>query len=210
MHDLHLIHTDLKPENILLFSSEYIKVPNYKGSSRSLKEASYYKRISKSSTIKGEALFQTHENLEHLAMMDNVLRRLPQQMLKRTNRHAKKYVRRDKLDWPEGVILRDSIKAVSKFPRLQNLVMQHVDHSGGDLIHLLQGLFMILMKGCQLVRPLGILSSPRIISEDFEKNGLDMHFMAEDEAYLTTIQCMLCSDLLGARLVHKVVQMVFV
>ncbi|CAA2961484.1 serine threonine- kinase AFC2 isoform X1 [Olea europaea subsp. europaea] len=52
MHDLHLIHTDLKPENILLFSSEYIKVPNYKGSSRSLKEASYYKRISKSSAIK--------------------------------------------------------------------------------------------------------------------------------------------------------------
>lgn len=48
---------------------------------------------------------------------------------------------------------------------------------------------MILMKGCQLVRPLGILSSPRIISKDFEKNGLDMHFMAEDEAYLTTIQC---------------------
>ncbi|KAJ8532909.1 hypothetical protein K7X08_015798 [Anisodus acutangulus] len=31
MYDLRLIHTDLKPENILLVSSEYIKVPDYKG-----------------------------------------------------------------------------------------------------------------------------------------------------------------------------------
>ncbi|KAG8054819.1 hypothetical protein GUJ93_ZPchr0001g31753 [Zizania palustris] len=32
------------------------------------------------------------------------------------------------------------MKAVWKLPRLQNLVMQHVDHSTGDLIDLLQGL----------------------------------------------------------------------
>lgn len=31
----------------------------------------------------GEALFQTHENLEHLAMMERVLGPLPQHMLKR-------------------------------------------------------------------------------------------------------------------------------
>lgn len=31
----------------------------------------------------GEALFQTHENLEHLAMMERVLGPLPQNMLKR-------------------------------------------------------------------------------------------------------------------------------
>ncbi|XP_022871941.1 serine/threonine-protein kinase AFC2-like isoform X3 [Olea europaea var. sylvestris] len=192
MHDLHLIHTDLKPENILLVSSEYIKVPDYKGSSRSPKSASYYKRIPKCSAIKvidfgstaydkqhqtytvstrhyrapevilglgwsypcdvwsvgcilvelcsGEALFQTHENLEHLAMMERVLGPLPQHMLKRADRHAEKYTRRGRLDWPEGAPSRDSIKAVLKLPRLQNLVMQHVDHSAGDLIHLLQGL----------------------------------------------------------------------
>ncbi|XP_022889894.1 serine/threonine-protein kinase AFC2-like isoform X2 [Olea europaea var. sylvestris] len=135
MHDLHLIHTDLKPENILLVSPEYIKVPDYKGSSRYPKDASYYKRIPKSSAIKvidfgsttyekkdqsyivstrhyrapevilglgwsypcdiwsvgcilvelcsGEALFQTHENLEHLAMMEQVLGPLPHHILKR-------------------------------------------------------------------------------------------------------------------------------
>ncbi|BAT76014.1 serine/threonine-protein kinase AFC2 isoform X1 [Vigna umbellata] len=190
MHDLRMIHTDLKPENILLVSPEYVKVPDYKSSSRS--PSTYFKRVPKSSAIKvidfgsttyerddqtyivstrhyrapevilglgwsypcdiwsvgcilvelctGEALFQTHENLEHLAMMERVLGPLPQHMLKRVDRNAEKYVRRGRLDWPEGATSRESIKAVMKLPRLQNLIMQHVDHSAGDLIHLLQGL----------------------------------------------------------------------
>lgn len=33
--------------------------------------------------LQGEALFQTHENLEHLAMMERVLGPLPQHMFKR-------------------------------------------------------------------------------------------------------------------------------
>ncbi|CAN1291335.1 Serine/threonine-protein kinase AFC2 [Linum perenne] len=192
MHDLQLIHTDLKPENILLVSSDYVKVPDYRGSSRSPRDSSYFKRVPKSSAIKvidfgsttydrqdqsyivstrhyrapevilgmgwsypcdvwsigcilvelctGEALFQTHENLEHLAMMERVLGPLPQHMLKRADRHADKYIRRGKLDWPDGATNRESIRAVLKLPRLQNLIMQHVDHSAGDLIHLLQGL----------------------------------------------------------------------
>ncbi|CAH1423257.1 unnamed protein product [Lactuca virosa] len=52
MHDLRLIHTDLKPENILLVSPEYVKVPDYKGSSRSPKDSSFSKRVPKSSAIK--------------------------------------------------------------------------------------------------------------------------------------------------------------
>ncbi|KAJ9708763.1 hypothetical protein PVL29_000666 [Vitis rotundifolia] len=192
MHDLHLIHTDLKPENILFVSPEYVKVPDYKVTTRSPKDGICYKRLPRSSAIKvidfgstafecqdhsyivstrhyrapevilglgwsypcdmwsvgcilvelcsGEALFQTHENLEHLAMMERVLGPLPPHMLKRVDRHGEKYVRKGRLDWPEGAISRESIKAVLKLPRLPNLVMQHVDHSAGDLIDLLQGL----------------------------------------------------------------------
>jgi dual-specificity kinase len=89
----------------------------------------------------GEALFQTHENLEHLAMMERVLGPLPKHMIVRADRRAEKYFRRGlRLDWPEGAASRESLKAVWKLPRLQNLVMQHVDHSAGDLIDLLQGL----------------------------------------------------------------------
>ncbi|XP_051131476.1 serine/threonine-protein kinase AFC1 isoform X2 [Andrographis paniculata] len=89
----------------------------------------------------GEALFQTHENLEHLAMMERVLGPLPQHMIMRADRHAEKYFRRgSRLGWPEGATSRESIRAVWKLPRLQNLIMQHVDHSAGELIDLLQGL----------------------------------------------------------------------
>lgn len=35
------------------------------------------------------------------------------------SRHAEKYVRRGRLDWPEGATSRESIKAVMKLPRLQ-------------------------------------------------------------------------------------------
>ncbi|XP_034932385.1 serine/threonine-protein kinase AFC1 isoform X2 [Populus alba] len=88
----------------------------------------------------GEALFQTHENLEHLAMMERVLGPLPQHMVVRAER-AEKYFRRGmRLDWPEGATSRESMKAVMKLPRLPNLIMQHVDHSAGELIDLLQGL----------------------------------------------------------------------
>ncbi|XP_073114644.1 serine/threonine-protein kinase AFC1 isoform X2 [Elaeis guineensis] len=89
----------------------------------------------------GEALFQTHENLEHLAMMERVLGPLPQHMVVRADRRAEKYFRRGpRLDWPEGATSSESVRAVYKLPRLENLVMQHVDHSAGDLIDLLQGL----------------------------------------------------------------------
>ncbi|KAK4402462.1 Serine/threonine-protein kinase AFC2 [Sesamum angolense] len=58
----------------------------------------------------GEALFQTHENLEHLAMMEKVLGPLPQHMLKKADRHAEKYVRRGRLDWPEEQHLETALK----------------------------------------------------------------------------------------------------
>lgn len=35
------------------------------------------------------------------------------------SRHAEKYVRRGRLDWPEGAASRESIKSVMKLPRLQ-------------------------------------------------------------------------------------------
>ncbi len=39
----------------------------------------------------GDALFQTHENLEHLAMMEAVLGPLPEHMARAANRQAAKY-----------------------------------------------------------------------------------------------------------------------
>ncbi|XP_073386051.1 serine/threonine-protein kinase AFC1 isoform X3 [Physcomitrium patens] len=89
----------------------------------------------------GDALFQTHENLEHLAMMERVLGPIPVHMIKRADRRLEKYFRYGReLNWPEGTVSRESIRAVRRLPSLRNLIMRYVDHSGGLLIDLLQGL----------------------------------------------------------------------
>eukprot|EP01018_Ginkgo_biloba_P011411 Gb_41363 [translate_table: standard] len=89
----------------------------------------------------GETLFQTHENLEHLAMMERVLGPLPQHMIKKANHSAAKYFRHGRrLNWPEGAASRESIRAVRKLFHIKNLIIQQVDQSARDLMDLLQGL----------------------------------------------------------------------
>lgn len=91
--------------------------------------------------VTGDALFQTHENLEHLAMMERVIGPIPPRMVKTADRRAEKYFRHGReLNWPEGATSRESIRAVRRLPRLRDLIMQHVEHSAGTLIDLLQGL----------------------------------------------------------------------
>ncbi|AQK72282.1 Serine/threonine-protein kinase AFC2 [Zea mays] len=65
-------------------------------------------------------------------MMERVLGPLPYHMFKRAEK--------GRLNWPEGCTSRESMKAVMKLSRLQNLVMQNVDQAAGDFIDLLQGL----------------------------------------------------------------------
>eukprot|EP00268_Persea_americana_P006322 TRINITY_DN1229_c0_g1_i11.p1 TRINITY_DN1229_c0_g1~~TRINITY_DN1229_c0_g1_i11.p1 ORF type:complete len:132 (-),score=23.46 TRINITY_DN1229_c0_g1_i11:434-829(-) len=91
-------------------------------------------------TCQGEALFQTHENLEHLAMMEKVLGPLPEHMIRTASRGTEKYFRQGRLNWPGGAVSRESIRAVKKLNRLKDLVSQHVDKSKTFLTDLLQGL----------------------------------------------------------------------
>ncbi|KAL6615477.1 hypothetical protein ACP70R_037747 [Stipagrostis hirtigluma subsp. patula] len=89
----------------------------------------------------GEALFQTHENLEHLAMMERVLGPIPEHMIRKASSSAQKYFRRGtRLNWPEGAVSRESIRAVRKLDRLKDLVSRNADHSKAALADLLQGL----------------------------------------------------------------------
>ncbi|AQK96354.1 Serine/threonine-protein kinase AFC3 [Zea mays] len=89
----------------------------------------------------GEALFQTHENLEHLAMMERVLGPLPEDMIRKASSSAQKYFRRaTRLNWPEGAVSRESIRAVRKLDRLKDLVSRNADHSKVALVDLLYGL----------------------------------------------------------------------
>ncbi|GJM92623.1 hypothetical protein PR202_ga09109 [Eleusine coracana subsp. coracana] len=125
MHDLRLIHTDLKPENILLVSSESIRVPDYKVSVRPPKDGSFFKNVPKSSAIKlidfGSTTF---EHQDHNYVVSTRHYRAPEVILGLGWNYPCDL-------WSVGCIL---VELCS------NLVMQHVDHSAGDLIDLLQGL----------------------------------------------------------------------
>ncbi|XP_020416716.1 serine/threonine-protein kinase AFC3 isoform X2 [Prunus persica] len=88
-------------------------------------------------------LCATHENLEHLAMMERVLGPLPQQMTRRANNDAEKYFGRGaRLNWPLGAVSRESIRAVKKLDCLKDLISRHVGSSkaSSSLTDLLYGL----------------------------------------------------------------------
>ena len=79
--------------------------------------------------LTGEALFQTHENLEHLAMMEVVLGPIPESVACRADHHARKYFRSPgytELRWPEGSSSRDSVREVKKQQALGALVAARV------------------------------------------------------------------------------------
>lgn len=78
--------------------------------------------------LTGDALFQTHENLEHLAMMQVVLGPIQRDVIKRADRHAQKYFRNGgELNWPEGSQSAESTRAVEKMKSLQEIVCSRLD-----------------------------------------------------------------------------------
>lgn len=80
----------------------------------------------------GELLFGTHENLEHLALMEKILNmKLPQDMLARTDANVRKEYLKWRpvsphggleLNWPEGASSSSSESTVAMAKRLPNLV----------------------------------------------------------------------------------------
>ena len=87
--------------------------------------------------LTGEALFQTHENLEHLAMMEVVLGPIPVSVACRADHHARKYFRSPaytELRWPEGSSSRDSVREVRKQQPLGTLVAARVSPALAPLL----------------------------------------------------------------------------
>ncbi|KAG9151339.1 hypothetical protein Leryth_002880 [Lithospermum erythrorhizon] len=112
----------------------------------------------------GKALFQTHENLEHMAMMERVLGPLPEHMIQRANREADKYFRRSRLDWPGGAVSRESIRAVKKLDYLKKMISKNVQSSLNPLDELLHGLLQF--------DPLKRLTAKQALEHPFFKNPI--------------------------------------
>jgi dual-specificity kinase len=145
LHDLKLVHTDLKPENILLvnpptdhgtdirlidfgsatFEKDYhsavVSTRHYRAPEIILGIGwSYPCDLWSIGCIlveffTGDALFQTHDNLEHLAMMGSVLGTLPLHMILSANKEAQKFFYKEskKLRYPVSKTTRQSKKYVT-------------------------------------------------------------------------------------------------
>lgn len=161
VHSLTLIHTDLKPENILLVDnkrSSPIKLIDF-GSATF--ESQHHSAVISTRHYRapevilglgwtypcdlwsigcilvelytGQALFQTHENLEHLAMMSGVLGPIPESMMRRADISSQNYFirraggRRD-LNWPAGASSKDSVRSVRKIQALEDIIRRPDGH----------------------------------------------------------------------------------
>ncbi|KNC48139.1 CMGC/CLK protein kinase [Thecamonas trahens ATCC 50062] len=65
--------------------------------------------------LTGEAVFQTHDNVEHLAMMERLLGAIPPSMARNADSHAQKYFDASgKLRWPELAQSKSSLRHVEQ------------------------------------------------------------------------------------------------
>lgn len=155
VHNLTLIHTDLKPENILLADSkrpDAIKLIDF-GSATF--ESQHHSAVISTRHYRapevilglgwtypcdlwsigcilvelytGKALFQTHEDLEHLAMMIEVLGPIPESMINRAVCSSQKYFICHKgghqaLNWPAGASSIESVRSVKKVQALHEII----------------------------------------------------------------------------------------
>ena len=68
-------------------------------------------------------LFATHDEVEHLALMERSLGALPRRMLRAaTSKKAEKNFRHGQLRWPERAVDRDSEAHVRAQPRLKEVL----------------------------------------------------------------------------------------
>lgn len=70
----------------------------------------------------GDALFQTHDNLEHLAMMEAVLGKMPDDYRRKAETYKPEYFKQGALKYPVAETSKDSRKYVRQMKKLQDLI----------------------------------------------------------------------------------------
>lgn len=70
----------------------------------------------------GDALFQTHDNLEHLAMMEVVMGKMPGRMVERGRVKKPEFFKGSKIDFPNPTVSRSSRKFVKSLKTLKEII----------------------------------------------------------------------------------------
>ena len=100
--------------------------------------------------LTGDALFQTHENLEHLAMMEAVVGTMPREIAACASRSQNTAVRSlfkhgPRLNWPEGSDGKRSVRAVNKMSPLAEHLRIYTDSTVHPHIPIILDLLKQLM-----------------------------------------------------------------
>ncbi|KAF8907315.1 CMGC/CLK protein kinase [Gymnopilus junonius] len=146
LHELKLIHTDLKPENILLVHNDYrvvhVSVPGKRNAPPKPK------RILEHTDVRlidfGSATFEQEYHssvvstrhyrapeiiLEHLAMMEMVMGKMPERFARAGARSKPEYFKEGcKLDWPKPKATRQSKKEVRSTRSLRDVIPPDTDN----------------------------------------------------------------------------------
>lgn len=70
----------------------------------------------------GNALFQTHDNLEHLAMMEVVMGKFSQRMIEKGKSKKPEYFKGNKIDFPNSTVSKASRKYVKSMQSLKQVI----------------------------------------------------------------------------------------
>lgn len=127
--------------------------------------------------ITGRALFQTHENLEHLAMMERVLEKVPADMSRHASGDARKYFSKDDtLLWGSSAN-RKSVKAVQQLTSLRRLLRCEADTSATPHLESLYS----LLKQMLCFRPGERSSARHCLDHDFFRENIRSLLPRKDE-----------------------------
>ncbi|KAF9453435.1 CMGC/CLK protein kinase [Macrolepiota fuliginosa MF-IS2] len=87
----------------------------------------------------GVALYQTHDNLEHLAMMEMVMGKMPERFAHAGQRSKPEFFKDGRLDWPKPKATRQSKRDVRNTRPLEE-VIPPIDNLNQQFLHLVQRL----------------------------------------------------------------------
>ncbi|WWC72595.1 uncharacterized protein I206_106557 [Kwoniella pini CBS 10737] len=76
----------------------------------------------------GDALFQTHDNLEHLAMMEVVMGKFSQRMIEKGRHKKPEFFRGNKIDFPNATVSKASKKYVKGMKNLKDIIAPTTKH----------------------------------------------------------------------------------
>jgi dual-specificity kinase len=85
------------------------------------------------------ALYQTHDNLEHLAMMEMVMGKMPERFAHAGQRSKPEFFKEGRLDWPKPKASRQSKRDVRSTRPLDEVIPPY-DEINAQFLHLVQRL----------------------------------------------------------------------